>query len=60
MSDLSRLRKLFPLDPSDGSSAESSCDRVCEIVKKEEWGDDVEKQMRVLKVEFGSESLIEV
>ncbi|CAN6923621.1 unnamed protein product [Brassica oleracea var. botrytis] len=60
VSDLSRLRKLFPLDPSDGSSAESSCDRVCEIVKKEEWGDDVEKQMRVLKVEFGSESLIEV
>ncbi|KAL0735788.1 hypothetical protein Bca4012_011998 [Brassica carinata] len=57
LSDYIRLKKLFPLDPSDddSSSAESVCVRVCRIVEKEEWSDDVEKQIRDLNVEFGSD-----
>ncbi|CAF1782881.1 BnaC09g41880D [Brassica napus] len=54
--DFIRLRKLFPLDPSDDdSSPESVCVKVCKVVEKEEWSDDVEKQIRELNVEFGSD-----
>ncbi|KAF8048438.1 hypothetical protein N665_2513s0004 [Sinapis alba] len=54
VSEYVRLRKLFPLDPLD-DSAESVCDTVCKIVKKEEWSDEVEKQIRDLNVEFESD-----
>ncbi|CAH8257247.1 unnamed protein product [Arabidopsis lyrata] len=53
-SDLVRLRKLFASDCLD-NSAENVCDRVCKIVMKEEWGDDVEKRVRDLNVEFKSD-----
>ncbi|ESQ41581.1 hypothetical protein EUTSA_v10012887mg [Eutrema salsugineum] len=53
-SDLVRLKKLFPSDCLD-NSAESVCDRVCKIVKEEEWSDDVEKRLRDLNVEFQSD-----
>jgi len=53
-SDLLRLRKLFTSDCLD-NSAENVCDRVCKIVMKEEWGDDVEKRVRDLNVEFKSD-----
>ncbi|CAE6103749.1 unnamed protein product [Arabidopsis arenosa] len=53
-SDLVRLRKLFASDCLD-SSAENVCDRVCKIVMKEEWGDDVEKRVIDLNVEFKSD-----
>ncbi|CAF2345680.1 unnamed protein product [Brassica napus] len=48
--DFIRLRKLFPLDPSD-----DDCVKVCKVVEKEEWSDDVEKRIRELNVEFGSD-----
>ncbi|EOA20115.1 hypothetical protein CARUB_v10000394mg [Capsella rubella] len=53
-SDLVRLKKLFSSDCLDNSS-EKVCDRVCKIVMKEEWGDDVEKQVKDLNVEFQSD-----
>ncbi|KAG7555424.1 Pentatricopeptide repeat [Arabidopsis suecica] len=53
-SDLVRLRKLFASDCLD-NSAENVCDKVCKIVMKEEWGDDVEKRVRDLNVEFKSD-----
>ncbi|XP_010420279.1 PREDICTED: pentatricopeptide repeat-containing protein At5g15980, mitochondrial-like [Camelina sativa] len=52
--DLVRLKKLFSSDCFD-KSAENVCDRVCKIVMKEEWGDDVEKRVRDLNVEFQSD-----
>lgn len=53
LSDYVRLRKLFPLDPLDGSP-ESVCVRVCKVVENGEWSDDVEKRIKDLNVEFGS------
>ncbi|KAL1205850.1 Small ribosomal subunit protein mS81 (rPPR8) [Cardamine amara subsp. amara] len=53
-SDLVRLRKLFTSDCVD-NSAEKLCDRVCKIVMKEQWGDDVEKRVKDLNVEFQSD-----
>ncbi|ESQ41613.1 hypothetical protein EUTSA_v10012992mg [Eutrema salsugineum] len=58
-SDLVRLKKLFPFDCLDNSS-ESVCDRVCKIVKEEEWGDDVEKRLRDLNVEEFQSDLVKL
>ncbi|VVB14677.1 unnamed protein product [Arabis nemorensis] len=52
--DLVRLRKLFASDVLD-NSAEKVCDKVCKIVMKKEWNDDVEKRVRDLNVEFQSD-----
>ncbi|XP_010549937.1 PREDICTED: pentatricopeptide repeat-containing protein At3g02490, mitochondrial [Tarenaya hassleriana] len=52
--DLERLKELFASGSMD-NSAEKVCHRVCKIVLKEEWSDDVEKRLRDLKVEFQSE-----
>ncbi|CAH8387705.1 unnamed protein product [Eruca vesicaria subsp. sativa] len=55
LSDYIKLRKLFPLDPLDDDSPESVCVRVCKVVEKGEWSDEVEKEIRDLNVEFGSD-----
>uniref|UniRef100_A0A1J3IYG3 Pentatricopeptide repeat-containing protein, mitochondrial n=1 Tax=Noccaea caerulescens TaxID=107243 RepID=A0A1J3IYG3_NOCCA len=53
-SDLARLKSLFASDCLD-DSAEKICNRVCKIVMKGEWSDDVEKRVRDLNVEFQSD-----
>ncbi|CAN8300085.1 unnamed protein product [Cochlearia groenlandica] len=53
-SDFVRLKSLFSSDCLD-NSAEKVCNRVCKIVMKEEWCDDVEKRVKDLNVEFQSD-----
>ncbi|CAA2990699.1 pentatricopeptide repeat-containing At3g02490, mitochondrial-like [Olea europaea subsp. europaea] len=55
--EVDKLNKLFSCGSAGNKSSnaeEEVCQRVCKIVKQEVWGDDVEKQLRELNVEFSS------
>ncbi|XP_057769873.1 pentatricopeptide repeat-containing protein At3g02490, mitochondrial-like [Salvia miltiorrhiza] len=47
-------------DVAGGDSGGSDCVRVCEIIGKQVWGDDVEKQLKELNVEFSSDLVTRV
>lgn len=55
--EVDKLKKLFSCGSAGSKSSnaeEEVCHRVGKIVKQEVWGDDVEKQLRELNVEFTS------
>lgn len=52
--DVEKLKKLYSYELADNSS-EEVCSRVCKLIRRNVWGDDVEKQLRESKVEFSSE-----
>ncbi|KAK9272174.1 hypothetical protein L1049_002545 [Liquidambar formosana] len=54
ISDLEKLRGVFASGSMD-NSVEKVCSRVCKIIRSELWGDDVEVQLRDLKVIFTSD-----
>ncbi|CAH8385695.1 unnamed protein product [Eruca vesicaria subsp. sativa] len=53
--DLNRLKELFASGSMD-NSVDKVCNRVCKIVMKDDqWNGELEKQLRDLKLEFGSD-----
>ncbi|KAL2504784.1 Pentatricopeptide repeat-containing protein [Abeliophyllum distichum] len=61
--EVDKLKKLYSCGSAGCKSSnaeEEVCWTVCNIVKQEVWGDDVEKQLRELNVEFSSNLVSEV
>ncbi|KAL2528380.1 Pentatricopeptide repeat-containing protein [Forsythia ovata] len=61
--EVDKLKKLYSCGSAGSKSSnaeEEVCRRVCNIVNQEVWGDDVEKQLRELNVEFSSNLVSEV
>ncbi|XP_009630584.1 pentatricopeptide repeat-containing protein At3g02490, mitochondrial [Nicotiana tomentosiformis] len=52
--DVKKLKELYGPELADNSS-EEVCSRVCKLICGNVWGDDVEKQLRGLNLEFSSE-----
>ncbi|CAK9134051.1 unnamed protein product [Ilex paraguariensis] len=53
-SDLEKLKELFASGSVD-NSIENVCSRVCKVIRREVWGDTVEKRLKELNVEFSSD-----
>ncbi|XP_059638442.1 pentatricopeptide repeat-containing protein At3g02490, mitochondrial-like [Cornus florida] len=51
--DLEKLKELFASGSID-NSIEKMCSRVSKVIRKEVWGDKVEKQLRELNIPFSS------
>ncbi|XP_027076496.2 pentatricopeptide repeat-containing protein At3g02490, mitochondrial-like [Coffea arabica] len=52
--DVKKLKDLYASGSTD-NSVENLCSRVCRAIRSELWGDNVEKRLRGLNVEFSSE-----
>ncbi|XP_016487031.1 pentatricopeptide repeat-containing protein At3g02490, mitochondrial-like [Nicotiana tabacum] len=52
--DVKKLKEFYGPELADNSS-EEVCSRVCKLIRGNVWGDDVEKQLRGLNLEFSSE-----
>ncbi|KAA8547852.1 hypothetical protein F0562_004281 [Nyssa sinensis] len=50
-SDSEKLKELFSSGSVD-NSVEKVCTRVCKLIRKEVWGDEVEKRLRELNIAF--------
>ncbi|KAK6913443.1 Pentatricopeptide repeat [Dillenia turbinata] len=58
-SDLNRLKEFFASkDVND--SIERVCSRVCKVIGKEPWGDNVEKELQDLRIVFSSDLVVMV
>lgn len=54
-SDVKKLKELYGSNELVANSSKEACSRVCKLIRGNVWGDDVEKQLRELKIEFTSE-----
>ncbi|KAJ8567171.1 hypothetical protein K7X08_019379 [Anisodus acutangulus] len=54
--DVKKLKELYGCSElADVNSSDEVCSRVCKLIRGNVWGDDVEKELRELNVEFSSE-----
>ncbi|KAK4367652.1 hypothetical protein RND71_011444 [Anisodus tanguticus] len=54
--DVKKLKELYGCSElADVNSSDEVCSRVCKLIRGNVWGDDVEKELRELNVEFFSE-----
>ncbi|KAK6928020.1 Pentatricopeptide repeat [Dillenia turbinata] len=53
-SDLNRLKEFF-VSKDVNDSIERVCSRVCKVIRKEPWGDNVEKELQDLGIPFSSD-----
>ncbi|PHT57383.1 hypothetical protein CQW23_05869 [Capsicum baccatum] len=54
-SDVKKLKELYGSNELVANSSKEACSWVCKLIRGNVWGDDVEKQLRELKIEFTSE-----
>ncbi|KAK3010087.1 hypothetical protein RJ639_012208 [Escallonia herrerae] len=52
--DRNKLVELYA-NGSTGNSIENLCSRICKVIRQDVWGDEVEKQLSELNVEFTCE-----
>ncbi|XP_052197881.1 pentatricopeptide repeat-containing protein At3g02490, mitochondrial-like [Diospyros lotus] len=57
--DLDKLKELYTSGSVD-NSVEKVCSRVCKVIRRQVWGDDVEKCLRELKIEYSSDLVVMV
>ncbi|KAL7232122.1 hypothetical protein ACSBR2_010190 [Camellia fascicularis] len=59
VSDVENLKELYASGSVD-NSAEKVCSRVCKVIKRDVWGDEVEKLLQELKIEYSSDLVVMV